>query len=436
MKALVVVILFLLNINVLKSQEHPNFIIIYMDDLGYGDLGFNGHPTIQTPNLDRLATKGRVFTQYYSASPACTASRYALLTGRYPPRSGFRWVLDPKDPKGIHPNEHTLAEYLKEKGYRNAIFGKWHLGSTSVNYLPLHNGFDEFLGFPYSNDMIPPKYQDIALLHGNDTVSINPNQSDLTRLYTHAAIDFVRKNRKSPFFIYLPYAMPHTPLSASSNFIGISKRGLYGDAVNELDHYIGELVKELDRLKLIQKTYILITSDNGPWLTQKSDGGSAGLFRDGKGSTWEGGVRVPFILYGHRAIPKGTKVSEVLTAIDILPSILGLTGNSNLKNSIDGENLSQLFHGEGSGKDIFYYFGLNHKLFAVRKGKWKLHVDTYSQINEEYFNKKLPLLFNLEKDPSEKFDLADENPRIVEELTRLIQNKQADIKNKGNYWDN
>jgi len=417
------------------AQEKPNFIIIYMDDLGYGDLSMNGHPTIQTPNIDGIANKGTVFTQYYSASPACTASRYALLTGKYPPRSGFRWVLDPKDPKGIHPDEMTLAEYLKENGYKNAIFGKWHLGSTKSEYSPLQNGFDEFLGLPYSNDMIPPKYLDIAYVHNNDTIALNPDQSQLTRQYTEAAMEFMKQNKKTPFFIYLPYAMPHTPLAVSQKFDNLSKRGKYGDAVSELDYYIGELTKELDRLGLTKKTYVIITSDNGPWLLQKAEGGSAGLFKDGKGSTWDGGMRVPFIVYGHKNIAKTSKNTEVISAIDLLPSIVKLAGNNSLKNEIDGQDLSHLFHGNGKGKDVFYYFGLNHKLFAVRKGKWKLHVETYSQLNKDYFNQKLPLLFNLEGDPSENYDVAEAYPEIVDELKQLLKSAEQDIILRKTFWD-
>ena len=436
MKTFALILVGLLNFYALKSQEKPNFIIIYMDDLGYGDLSSNGHPTIHTPNIDRLANNGTVFTQYYSASPACTASRYALLTGKYPPRSGFRWVLNPNDPKGIHPNEFTISEYLKERGYRTGIFGKWHLGSAKLNYLPLQNGFDEFLGLPYSNDMIPPKYPDIAFLKGNDTLSMNPDQSLLTQQYTDAAIRFLNENKKKPFFMYIPYAMPHTPLYASGEFINNSKRGLYGDVVKELDHYIGMLTKKLDELNLTKKTYVIITSDNGPWILQKSEGGSSGLFRDGKGSTWEGGMRVPFILYGHQKITKNTRNSEVISSLDILPTILNLAGIDELKNNIDGEDMTHLFHGqEKKGKDVFFYFGLNHKLYAVRKGKWKLHVDTYSQLNREYFNKKLPLLFNLEVDPSENYDLAADNPAVVEELNKLILDMEKDVLQKGSFWD-
>jgi arylsulfatase len=379
--------------------------------------------------------EGVRFTNYYSASPACTASRYALLTGKYPSRAGFRWVLDPKSPRGIHHKEYTLAEYLKDIGYRTAIFGKWHLGSTKAEYLPLANGFDEYFGLPYSNDMIPPKYPDIALLHGYDTVQLNPDQSTLTRLYTEKAIDYIKENKKSSFFIYLPYAMPHTPLFPGKDFEGKSKRGKYGDVVEELDHYIGQLLLFLEKEKLSENTYVIFTSDNGPWILRDEKGGSAGIFRDGKGSTWEGGMREPFIVWGHKDLGKGSVVQETFTALDILPSILGLVHKTDLINPIDGQDLSSLFRNEGTGREEFYYFGLNHDLFAVRKGKWKLHVKTYSQLNIDYFPGTLPLLFNLDEDPSEKYNVASEYATIVEELTQLIQEKKNEIKSTGTFWD-
>src|SRR5690606_15657811 len=195
----------------LFAQSKPNFIIVYVDDMGYGDLSIHGHPNIRTSNLDRMANEGVRFTNYYSASPACTASRYALLTGKYPPRAGFKWVLSPKDHRGVHAKEKLLPEYLKALGYKAAIFGKWHLGSTRTSYLPLANGFDEYLGLHYINDMIPPRHPSIALLHGTDTLELDPDQAKLTKLYTEKAIDYIKRNKKSPFFVYLPYAMPHTP---------------------------------------------------------------------------------------------------------------------------------------------------------------------------------------------------------------------------------
>lgn len=282
-----------------KGQDNkPNIIIIYPDDMGYGDLGITGHPDIRTPNLDKMGLNGMRFTNYYSASPASTASRYSLLTGRYPIRSGFRWVLNPDSDKGLHPQELTLAELLKQQGYKTAIFGKWHLGSTKKEYLPLQNGFDEYVGLPYSNDMIPPKYPDIALMEGNDTIMMNPDQSMLTNLYTERAIDFIDRHKSTNFFVYMPYAMPHTPLYPGKDFIGTSKRGLYGDAVEEIDWNVGRLLSFLKDNNLDLNTIVWFMSDNGPWLLQKEEGGSAGLFRDGKGSTWEKGCEYHVLFNG------------------------------------------------------------------------------------------------------------------------------------------
>ncbi len=419
----------------LFAQNKPNFIIVYADDMGYGDLGINGHPNIRTPNLDKMAQEGVRFTNYYSASPACTASRYALLTGKYPSRAGFRWVLSPKATRGVHAKEKLLPEYLKDIGYKTAIFGKWHLGSTKTSYLPLANGFDEYIGLPYSNDMIPPKYPDIALLHGTDTLEMNPDQSRLTKFYTEKAIDYIKRNKKSPFFVYLPYAMPHTPLFPGKEFEGKSKRGKYGDVVEEIDHYVGQLMSFLKKERLDKNTYVIFTSDNGPWLIQNERGGSAGLFRDGKGSTWEGGMREPFIVWGHSSLANGTVVNEMFTALDMLPSILSVAGIKSHENPIDGQVLDNLFKNQGKGREIFFYFGLNHELFAVRKGRWKLHVNTYSQLNKDYFNGVLPLLFDLDGDPSEKYNVASEHAEIVHELTQLIDEKKAEIKVTGSFWD-
>lgn len=435
MKQLIMSLLLISTAAIASGQSKPNIIIIYVDDLGYGDLGVTGHPNIRTPNLDRMATEGARFTNYYSASPACTASRYALLTGKYPPRSGFRWVLNPDSPRGIHPKEHTLAEYLKEEGYRTAIFGKWHLGSTKKAYLPLSNGFDEFYGLPYSNDMLPPKYPDIALLHGYDTVALNPDQSNLTRKYTEHALKFIESNRNSPFFIYLPYAMPHTPLFPGEGFQGRSKRGKYGDVVEEIDYYIGRIMDFLKDEGLAESTILLFTSDNGPWLREGLHGGSAGLFRDGKGSTWEGGLRVPLFAWGYEGIKKRTVVDKTITALDILPSILGLIDRKSLVNAIDGLDMSPLFRNEGEGREVFYYYGLDHNLFAVRKGSWKLHVKTYSQLGIEYFSKEIPLLFNLDEDPSEQYNLASEHPDLVEELIEMIEIQKQKILQEGSFWE-
>lgn len=433
--------LFALALSPLVAQETtpPNIVIIYPDDLGYGDIGITGHPDIKTPHLDKMALDGMRFTNYYSASPASTASRYSLLTGRYPIRSGFRWVLNPDSERGIHPKELTLAEALKQQGYTTGIFGKWHLGSTKKEYLPLQNGFDEYLGFPYSNDMIPPKFQDIALMCGNDTLEMNPDQSKLTALYTEKAISFIKKNKDNKFFVYVPFAMPHTPLYPGKNFIGKSKRGAYGDAVEEIDWAVNEILQTLKDEQLDENTIVWFMSDNGPWLIQGKDGGSAGLFRDGKGSTWEGGMRVPCFVQWPAHI-KSEVNENIVNAMDVYATCIKLAGgNIPTDRVVDGKDirsyLTQDTNIEAKEDIPFFYHGLNNRLMAVRKGEWKLHIETYSQLNINYFPDKKILLFNVYNDPSEKYDLSDKYPEIVKELTHYIDKHNESIVAEGNFFD-
>lgn len=420
------------------NTDKPNIVIIYCDDLGYGDIGVTGHPDIKTPNLDHMAVNGLRFTNYYSASPASTASRYALLTGRYPPRAGFRWVLNPDSERGIHPDELTLAEILKKQGYHTAMFGKWHLGSTKKEYLPLQNGFDEWVGFPYSNDMLPPKYPDIALMCGNDTLELNPDQSLLTELYTNKAVDFIRKNKEHSFFLYVPYPMPHVPLFPGKAFQGKSKRGLYGDAVEEIDWGVGEVLKVLKDLGLEENTIVWFMSDNGPWIIKNEEGGTAGIFRDGKGSTWEGGIRVPcFVYWKGRILPQINE--EVVTSMDVFATSVWMGGGEIPDDRVvDGKNIAcYLSYDSVSPKEEtpFFCFGIEHQLMAVRKGPWKLHVKTYSQTGIDYFEGKIPLLFNLYEDPSEKYDLSGKHPGIVRELRFLMEEKLTEINRTGSFFD-
>lgn len=418
--------------------KQPNIILIYCDDLGYGDLGITGHPMIRTPNIDKMAMEGVRFTNYYSASPASTASRYSLLTGRYPSRSGFGWVLSPNSERGIHPNEITQAEALKEQGYKTAIYGKWHLGSTKKEYLPLQNGFDEFVGLPYSNDMIPPRWPDIALLSGNDTLRLDPDQTKLTELYTENAISFIKKNKKEKFFVYIPYAMPHVPLHPGDKFAGKSKRGIYGDVVEEIDWAVGEIISTLENEGLDKNTIIWFMSDNGPWIIKNKEGGSAGLFRDGKGSTWEGGVRVPCFAYCPGQIEPSVN-NTVITAMDIYATNLWLSGYKLPSDHVTDGFVIASYLGykniEEKKNEPYFYFGVGNKLQAVRHGKWKLHIKTNSQLGIDYFEGELPLLFNLEVDPSEKYNLASEYPEIVKILKELIENKLQEINKTGSFFD-
>lgn len=423
-----------------RKIDHPNIIIIYPDDLGYGDLGVTGHPDIKTPYLDKMALEGVRLTNYYSPSPASTASRYGLLTGRYPIRSGFNWVLDPKSPRGIHPHEVTLAEALKERGYTTAIFGKWHLGSTKKEYLPLQNGFDEYVGFPYSNDMRPPHYPDIPLLSGNDTIEINPDQSILTELYTNKTVEFIRKHKKNKFFIYVPYAMPHTPLYPGKKFAGKSKRGTYGDAVEEIDWSVGQIISALKKEGLEDNTIVWFMSDNGPWVIQKENGGSAGLFRDGKGSTWEGGMRVPCFVQWPKHI-KAHINEDIVSGLDVYTTCIAIAGGELPSDRVvDGRDISGLLLNRANPEhtpkdDIYFYYGINNRLMAVRKGSWKLHIQTYSQLRLDYFEGKLPLLFDIYTDPSEKYEISDKHPQIVTELLQLIEKHNTEVNTTGTFYN-
>ena len=414
-----------------EKPTPPNIVLLFADDLGYGDLGAYGHPTIRTPNLDGLVAKGVKFTNFYSGSPACTASRYALLTGRYPVHSGFDWVLYPYSSKGIHPNEITLAEGLKEMGYATGAFGKWHLGTTKKDYLPLQNGFDEYLGLPYSNDMIPPVHPDIPLLDGNDTLELNPDQSTLTRRYTERAISFIKKNKKGPFFCYLPYAMPHVPLHPGKDFEGTSARGKYGDVVEEIDWSVGEIMNTLEANGLAENTLVFFTSDNGPWIIKNEEGGSAGLLRDGKGSTWEGGMREPAIAYMKGKTPASSVVQSPVSTLDLYASFLKMGGYSFAENHhLNGRDISGLFfvkNAKAVDEQPYFFYGTGH-LHAVRKGAWKLHVRTSSQTGKDYFNGKLPLLFNLAVDPSEAYDLSEKHPEKVAELQAEIDRQNDYVK--------
>lgn len=418
------------------SIEKPNIIILFADDMGYGDLSSFGHPTIKTPNLDRMVAEGMKFTNFYTGSPACTASRYSLLTGRYPIRSGFGWVLNPDSPRGIHPKEITLAEAMKTAGYNTAAFGKWHLGVTKTEYMPLQNGFDEYLGLPYSNDMIPPNWKDIPLVDGNDTIEHNPDQTKLTKAYTDRALAFIEKSKNDPFFLYLPYAMPHVPLNPGANF-NSSERGKYGDVVEEIDWSVGEIINKLKALNLDKNTLVFFASDNGPWIIKNEKGGSAGLLRDGKGSTWEGGMRVPGIAWWPGTVEAGTIQTQRASTLDLYTTAFSLIGKTKpTDRPLDGRDITDLLKSKSidEGKPYFYY-GLGNQLFAVRKGPWKLHIKTYSQTGKDYFEGKLPLLFNLSIDPSEQWDVSDANLDIVADLQTEINEHLEKLKSEPTFFD-
>ena len=421
--------------------DRPNIVIIFADDLGYGDLGAYGHPTIRTPNLDRMAAEGLKFTQFYVGASVCTPSRAALLTGRLPVRYGMvsdrTRVLFPFSYKGLPREEITMAEALKAQGYATGIFGKWHLGHLD-EYLPTRHGFDAYFGLPYSNDMrptpdakwLPPrKYPPLPLIEGTTVIETDPDQRQLTRRYTEKAVSFIREHKEEPFFVYLPHSFPHVPLYASGDFEGKSTRGLYGDVVEELDWSVGVILQTLREEGLEENTFVFFTSDNGPWLVMGEEGGSAGLLREGKGSTWEGGMREPAIAWWPGTIGGGRTTQALATTMDLYATALALGGASIPQDRVmDGVDLLPVLKGEKEQirEEVFFYLGA--QLFAVRKGAWKLHFKTLTPyVGEQPLTHDPPLLFNLDRDPSEKNNLAGNHPEIIETLKAAAEGHRATV---------
>ncbi len=420
----------------------PNVVIIFCDDLGYGDLGCFGHPTIRTPQLDRMAAEGMKLTQFYSASSVCTPSRAALLTGRLPPRSGMcsnkRRVLFPDSQGGLPAKEITIAEALKTKGYATACVGKWHLGHLA-KYLPTQHGFDHYFGIPYSNDMdrvaTSPRgreafwnpeseYWNVPLLRDSAVVERPADQTTITRRYTEEAVKFIKANRQQPFFLYLPHSMPHVPLFRSDEFVDTSPRGHYGDVIEEIDWSVGRILATLRELQLDKNTLVWFTSDNGPWLIFDDHGGSAGLLRAGKGSTWEGGMREPTLAWWPGTISPGSVRHDVASTMDLFATIHALAGMGLPTDRVlDSYDLSPILRGEGkSGRDkLFYYRG--YRLMAMRHGPWKAHFytqDGYGPGSREPKQHDPPLLFHLERDPSERWNVAEGHPEVLAEIQQHV----------------
>ena len=429
------------------ADSPPNFVVIFADDLGYGDLSCYGHPTIRTPHLDQMAREGMRFTQFYSAAEVCTPSRAGLLTGRLPPRSGMcsnkRRVLFPDSKGGMPADETTIAELLKAKGYATACIGKWHLGHLPP-FLPTQHGFDSYFGIPYSNDMdrvaaapmgraafLQPKieYWNVPLMRNAEIIERPADQHTLTRRYADEAVRFIKKHKDRPFFLYLPHTMPHVPLFASSEASGKSDRSLYGDVVEELDTNVGRVLQALRDEKLDDKTLVFFTSDNGPWLIQGEQGGSAGLLRDGKGSSWEGGMREPAIAWLPGTVPAGVISHELASTLDFLPTFAAQAGaDLPADRPLDGYDLSPLlFGGKSPRTEMFYYRG--YELMAVRSGPWKAHLQTqtgYGQPKPEPHDP--PLLFNLLVDPGENYNIAAKHPDVLAELRALVEKHRASMK--------
>ena len=447
----------LLATSLFAAERPPNVVLIYADDLGYGDVGCYGAKGWKTPHLDKLAADGVRFTDFYVAQAVCSASRTALLTGCYPNRLGILGALGPQSKNGIHVDETTIAEVLKTRGYATAIFGKWHLGHHP-QFLPTRHGFDEYFGLPYSNDMWPyhpgiaelpiaerlKRWPYLPLIEGDKIVNDNvtaEDQTHLTTWYTERAVQFIEKNRERPFFVYVPHAMPHVPLHVSDKFRGKSEKGLYGDVIEEIDWSVGQLVATLDRLKLADRTLVMFASDNGPWLTYGNHAGSSGGLREGKGTSWEGGVRVPCVMRWPGRIPAGTVCREPAMTIDILPTLARLAGADLPQRPIDGLDIWPLISGQPDAKSpheaLYFYWGQH--LQAVRSGRWKLHfAHNYISTNSDNVGgngrpgkpdqKEIGVaLFDLEADRAEATDVAGMQAEVVAQLTALAEKARADL---------
>lgn len=465
-----------------SGPAHPNIVILFADDLGYGDLASYGHPYIRTPNLDTLAAEGQRWTDFYVAAAVCSPSRGALLTGKYPNRTGLYGrqlgVLFPGDTAGMPSTERTLAEALREQGYATAIIGKWHLGDAP-DVLPTRHGFDYWFGIPYSNDMdwfgepgviamrdmraegrgaevqailarrmqkyLNPRveYWNVPLLQSrgtegrfeDDVVERPARQTELTRRYTEEALGFIERNRDRPFLLYVPYSMPHTPIFRSEAFVDHSLAGRYGDVIEELDWSVGRIVEQLENLGLAENTLVLFTSDNGPWLTMNQHGGTAGMLRHGKNTTFEGGMRVPAIFWWPGQIEPAV-VSDIGSTLDVYVTALALAGAEPIAQT-DGFDLSAtLLDGSPSPRETMAYYRAG-ELRAFRKGNFKLHFITegaYGQPPERTVHEQ-PLLFNLRNDPSEKFDISAEHPELVANILETVDAHRAAMVDKPPLFD-
>ncbi|MCA9289683.1 MAG: sulfatase [Phycisphaerales bacterium] len=432
------------------SERPPNVVIVFVDDLGYGDLGCYGAPVHRTPNIDRLASEGVRFTDFYVAQPVCSSSRAALLTGCYPNRLGLGGVaLSPGAKRGIADAERTLAELCRDHGYATAVFGKWHLGDAAP-FRPLRHGFDTWLGIPYSNDMWPghpetpknwpplPLYRDDAVVDAEVTAA---DQSRFTRDFTDAAVSFIEAHRASPFLVYLAHPMPHVPLYPGEAFVGHSASGTYGDVVEEIDWSVGRILATIARLGLDDDTIVMFISDNGPWLSYGNHAGTTGPLREGKGTTFDGGVRVPCVVRWPGGFGAGLVCHEPAMTIDILPTIAALLGDDSGP-PVDGVDIRPLLTTPGATIEreaLYFYYGAN-RLEAVRSGRWKLHLEhTYrSMIGREPGHDGRPgqydygvrigvSLFDLASDPGEQWDLASRRPDVVERMMRLVERARADL---------
>ena len=430
-----------------QSLKKPNIIIIYFDDMGNGDIAVNGAVNYETPHFDGLAKDGIFFSQYYSPQAVCTASRAGLLTGCYPNRIGIAGAIDHMSKIGLNPEEETIAELLKDQNYATAAFGKWHLGFQK-QFLPTNQGFDEFYGIPYSHDMWPNHpvtknyYPELPLYRNTEIIEYNPDQSRFTTEFTEHTVDFIKKNKRKPFFIYLAHPMPHVPLAVSEKFKGKSKLGMYGDVMMELDWSVGEIRNALKKYKLEENTLLIVASDNGPWLNYGNHAGSTGGLRGGKGNTWEGGQKVPCLMVWKNTIPAGRVVNNLASGIDILPTIVEATGSKYPKFRIDGVSLLSVIKGDFSQtpRESFAYYYRKNNLEAVRNDRWKLVFEHRGRKYEGYLpgDDGMPGpsdenylfsggLYDIRRDPGERYDVSEKYPEIKKRLETEARKYREDI---------
>jgi arylsulfatase A-like enzyme len=438
-------------------ERTPNVVVIFMDDMGYADIGPFGAKAYATPNLDRLAQEGRRFTDFYVTQAVCSASRAGLMTGCYNVRVGIQGALGPRSKTGIGDGEVTIAQICKQKRYATACYGKWHLGDAP-KFLPLQHGFDDYFGLPYSNDMWPyhpgvlklpmeerlKRWPHLPLISGNEVVNpqmTSKDQEQLTTQYTERAVAFIEKNKDRPFFLYVPHSMVHVPLHVSDKFRGKSGAGLFGDVLMEVDWSVGEIVGAIRKHGLEKDTLVLFTADNGPWLSYGDHAGSALPLREGKGTMFDGGCREPTIAWWPGTVPAGTSCAEPVMTIDVLPTVAKLVGATLPEHPIDGLDIGPLLRGEAGAKSpheaLYFYYGA--ELHAVRMGKWKLHFPHgYRTLNGrkggtggmpvEYDPARIGLsLFDLEADISETTDVKEQHPDVVKRIQELADAMRKDL---------
>ncbi|MDC0066319.1 sulfatase [Verrucomicrobia bacterium] len=437
----------ILQLTGLIFSKTPNFIVIFTDDQGFEDIGCFGSPKIKTPHLDKLAAEGRKFTSFYSANSVCSPSRAALMTGCYPTRVSVPGVLFPRHKEGLNPDEITIAEVLKTKGYATSCIGKWHIGHKP-KFLPTRQGFDSYYGIPYSNDMTidpeaklaadinlregftldrikneKPKKNLVPLMRNEEVIEYPCDQTTLTKRYTEEAVKFIEKNEDKPFFLYLPHTMPHIPLFASKKFKGKSDRGPYGDTIEEIDWSVGEIMKALRKNNLDENTLVIYTSDNGPWKLKEGRGGSAHPLRGYKFQTYEGGMRVPCIMRWKGKIPSGTVCDEIGATIDLLPTFANLAGAKIPDDRIiDGKNIWSIISGEKGARsphEIYYYYKGN-RLESARQGKWKVRRSGKKSQSVE--------LYDLDNDIAESKNLSQKNPELIETILKKMDKFDKDLK--------